>query len=105
MAHIDKKTLEHLAQLSRMELSEAESNQLLGDLEKIFVHFEELKALETDAVLAVNGGTDLKNVTREDESERKALSRDLATKQFPKTKNGYLEVPHVFDTVENMNDK
>ncbi len=40
---IDKKTLEHLAELARIKLDGRQEEKLLHDLGKILDHFEELK--------------------------------------------------------------
>ncbi len=93
---IDKKTLEHLAELSRIKLNEKEEGKLIKDLQKILDHFEELKLLDTSGVEPMNGGTELKNVFREDE-ERINTNQGQGTEAFPEPKNGFLKVPPVFE--------
>ena len=93
---IDKKTLEHLAELSRIKLDEKEEEKLLEDMRKILAYFDELKSLDTSDVEPMNGGTELKNSFREDE-ERISTNQGAGVDAFPETKDGFLKVPPVFE--------
>lgn len=95
MASIDKTSLEHLAELARLELDPKEEEKLLNDLQKILAHFEELKSLDTSAVEPMNGGTDLKNMFRED-GERENTDAGGGVEDFPESEGGFLKVPPVF---------
>lgn len=93
---IDKDTLAHLAKLARIEIDPAEEQKMIADLGAILDHFKELQAIPTDAVTPMTGGTDLKNIFRgDDESEN--TNRGAGTEAFPKSKDGFLEVPAVFE--------
>ncbi len=93
---IDKEELEHLAKLARVELDPGEEEKLLSDLGNILEHFKELQELDTSNVPPMTGGTDLKNVFRED-TERENTNRGAGTEVFPESKDGYLKVPPVFE--------
>lgn len=96
MSELNKKTLEHLAELARIELKAGEEEKLLKDLQNILGHFEELQSLDTSGVEPMTGGTDLKNIFRED---KLAVSDDDTGKgpeAFPEKEGGYLKVPPVF---------
>ena len=93
---IDKDSLAHLAKLSRIEYDPGEEQKLLTDLGAILGHFNELKALDTSDVPPMTGGTDLRNVLREDD-ERENTDRGAGTGSFPKSKGGFNEVPAVFE--------
>ena len=95
MASIDKKSLEHLAELARLELNPGEEEKLLNDLKKILDHFEELKSLDTADIEPMTGGTSLANVFREDE-ERKNTNQGAGIEDFPESEEGFLKVPPVF---------
>lgn len=97
MSTIDKKTIKDLVVLSRIELTESEEKKLLGNLEKILKHFEELKEVDTADVLPMTGGTFSKNVFREDDSNENLLLREGAVKAFPEKQDGFLKVPPVFE--------
>ena len=93
---LDKKHLEHLAALSRIEIKKGEEEKLLEDLRKILNHFEELKEVNTENVQPLSGGTELKNVSRSDEIREDRLRGDKAVEAFPEREHGYLKVPPVF---------
>lgn len=100
MSSINKKELEHLADLARLELSEKENEKFLADLEKILDHFQELQGLNTDNVQPVAGGTQLKNALRQDApfKENHYAQAYKIVEQFPsKTADGHLETPPVFE--------
>lgn len=92
---INEKTLKHLAELARIELNPREEDKLLVDLQKIVDYFEELQELDTAGVEPMAGGTDLKNVLREDD-ERKNTNARAGRDDFPEEKDGFLKVPSVF---------
>lgn len=95
MTDLNKKTLEHLAELARIELKAGEEEKLLKDLQMILGHFEELQSLDTADVQPMTGGTDLKNIFREDEVGR-TDDTGKGVDSFPESKDGYLKVPPVF---------
>ena len=98
---LTKKDLDHLADLSRMHLEGNEGEKLLRDLGGILSHFEELKELNTDDVLPMNGGTSSLNVWRDDDPMAAKLAGNRAKEAFPETKDGYLEVPAIFEDHES----
>ena len=93
---ITKHELEHLAKLARIELDPKEEEKLLKDLGAILEHFNELQALDTKGVQPMAGGTDLKNIFRED-TERENTNRGAGVDAFPEKQDGYLKVPPVFE--------
>jgi aspartyl-tRNA(Asn)/glutamyl-tRNA(Gln) amidotransferase subunit C len=93
---INKEELEHLAKLARLELEPDEEEKLLADLGNILDHFKELQELDTANVSPMTGGTDLKNVFRDD-TERESTNRGAGSDAFPESKDGYLKVPPVFE--------
>lgn len=93
---INKKTLEHLAGLARIELNPEEEKKLLQDLGKILDHFKELQAVDTSGITPLSGGGELTNVFRDD-GERENTNHEAGIEQFPETKNGFLKVPPVFE--------
>lgn len=95
---INKKSLEHLADLVRIELKAGEEERFLKDLEKILAYFQELQQLNTDNVTPMTGGTELKSVFREDEKTRdKSGETRRAVQAFPEEEKGYLKVPPIFE--------
>lgn len=93
---INKKELEHLAELSRIALSPGEEEKLLKDLGNILDHFTVLQELDTTNVPPMTGGSDIINSFRDD-MERESTNRGAGTEAFPESKDGYLKVPPVFE--------
>jgi len=103
MANIDKKSLEHLASLARIELDPNDEDGLVTDLQNILNHFEELQAINTNEVLPMTGGTSLKNIFRADAVESTEGSGELKErikKSFPESAGSLLVIPPVFDLTE-----
>jgi len=114
---INKKTLEYLAELSRIELDlEAPApkggrgsdrnvgEKMLKDLQSILGHFDELKEVGTEGVEPLAGGTVEKNAVRNDEATSDKLQsadnkriRDNIVEAFPEKEGDYLKVPPVFE--------
>ncbi len=92
---LGKHELEHLAKLARIELDPKEEEKLLKDLGNMLDHFKVLQELDTTNVEPMAGGTDLKNVFRDD-AERENTNRGAGTEAFPEKKDGFLKVPPVF---------
>ncbi len=93
---INKETLDHLAKLARVEINAAEEEKLLHDLQKILDYVAELQGVDTTSVEAVTGGTELKNVFRED-TERENTNQGAGTEALPEIQDGYLKIPPVFE--------
>ena len=96
MAEINKKSLEHLAELARLELSEKETEKFQKDLGNILNYFEELKLVNTDKVVPMTGGTSLKNIFREDGDAVPFDKQDKLINEFPESEHGRLKIPPVF---------
>ena len=96
MDAINKKSLEHLADLARIHLDEKKEEKTLHDLQNILNHFQELQVLNTEGVQPLTGGTDLKNIFRED-VVRERLGADEAVDAFPDKQHRYLKIPPVFE--------
>jgi len=113
---INKKTLEYLAELSRIELEKESEEKLLKDLQKILAYFEELREVDTENIEPMAGGTLVlsevegieKNFFREDVptqinadnisvNQHSNQRKSALTGQFPEEKNGFLKVPPVFE--------
>ena len=98
---INKENLKHLAALARIELSAKETAQFLKDFSKITDHFSELEKINTDKIIPVIGGTDLKNILRDDNVDLDQRARSVndsgrIIESFPESDQGYLKIPPVF---------
>lgn len=95
---LDKEKLEHLAKLARIELPGGKEDKLLRDAENILGYFDELKQLNTEDIEPMTGGTDAVNSAREDQRSEELLRDGIEA--FPRSRDGYLEVPAV---IKEMN--
>ena len=93
---LNKKDLEKLAELARMDLKKGEEDKLLKDLSGILDYFEELKEVDTEGIEPLTGATESLNVFREDDNDS-ALQKGRAIDAFPEKSGGYLKVPPVFE--------
>lgn len=92
---INKKTLEYLADLTRLKLSSSEEEKILKDLENILEYFKELQSLDTSGVEAMSSGIELKSVTRED-IVGKTSDTSKGKNDFSDSQDGFLKVPAIF---------
>ncbi len=99
MASMDKKELEHLASLARLELSPGEEDKLLKDFEGILNHFNELKELPARPASPPTGGKPKRVVLREDgdtQPDHFANQQGIVD-AFPEKEGSLLKVPPVFE--------
>lgn len=98
------KDVENLAELARIDLTEAEKQDLLKDMGGILDYVKQVEGVEAPARNAthnVAGGEDIKmendlyNVWREDEVEPREFSSELIKKQFPDSQDGFLKVKKI----------
>ncbi len=98
MPLIDPKTLDHLAELARLELQPEEKERLSKDLAGILDHFGELKDLDLQAESGPLGKIKpfLTNSFRED-GARENTDQGAGKESFPESTKGFLKVPPVFE--------
>lgn len=89
---VDKKLLEHVAEVARLKLSENEINKFLPQLKELLEFFSQLKDIETGNAKPSFQPVELKNAMREDK-EGKCLSQDDALSLTEHKKNGYFKGP------------
>ncbi len=92
---INKKGLENLAKLARLELQEREAGKLLQDVQSILDYFNELKELDTENVQSEAAPEKTRKIFRED-AERENTEQGSGKEAFPESENGFLSVPPVF---------
>ncbi|MDO8752222.1 MAG: Asp-tRNA(Asn)/Glu-tRNA(Gln) amidotransferase subunit GatC [Candidatus Wolfebacteria bacterium] len=99
MAILTEKDIDHLAELSRIEVSEVEKKTLLKDLEGILKYVKELQSVDTKGVEPMTGGTARKNEFRADDDPHTRVPTPAEELQdvFPEREGRHLKVPHVFD--------
>lgn len=86
------KDVENLAELARIEMSLEEKKEILKDLGSILKYVDQIKEAKAEDVELKY---DLKNVWREDISEKRDFSKDLIKEQFPDKKDDFLKVKKI----------
>lgn len=88
--------VEHIALLSRLELSDAERERAANELSQIIGYFEALSKLDTENVAPTMHALPIENVLRADEV-RAGLSHEAALQNAPESAGGMFQVPRVVE--------
>jgi len=96
VSQIDLATVQHVATLSRLALSEEELKLFQTQLSNILEYIDKLKALDTRNVEPLSHPLGLRNVFREDEVKPSA-PRDEALSNAPAKTDEAYKVPVVVD--------
>ncbi len=88
--------VEHIATLSRLELSDAERERAANELSQIIGYFESLSELDTENTPPTMHALPIENVLRADEV-RAGLSREAALQNAPESADGMFQVPRVVE--------
>jgi len=91
---ITRADVEHVAQLARLALSEAEIASLTSELGAILDHAAKVSALDTRDVPPTSHPLPLSNVFRPDEP-RPCLSRDEVLAAAPRAEDDRFQVPRI----------
>ena len=91
---IDKKTIEHIAKLARLHISEAEANEYAAQLSKAIGHFEQIAKVDTKGVEPLITPTEIEIYWREDEAKKEFTSEEM-TANAPAKAGNLFKVPPV----------
>ncbi|MCX6757407.1 MAG: Asp-tRNA(Asn)/Glu-tRNA(Gln) amidotransferase subunit GatC [Candidatus Nomurabacteria bacterium] len=86
------KDVENLAELAKIELNDAEKQQLLSDMKGILDYVKVIESVEVSDSKIENQHI---NIWREDVLEVREFSRDLIISQFPESQDGFLKIKKV----------
>jgi len=89
--------VEHIARLSRLELTDEQKARYRQQLEAILDHIAKLQELDTKDVLPTTSVSVGQMPLRADES-RPGLSKEDLLKNAPKQAEGQFQIPPVFDS-------
>ena len=89
---IDKALIEHIADLARLKLTDAEIKKFLPELKEILDAFSKLDNVNTSNTKASFQPVELKNMMREDKV-RKCLSQEKALSNAKEKKDDYFKGP------------
>jgi len=91
---IDKKDVEHVAWLARLELSEEEKDKFTRQLGQVLEHAQKIKSLDTREVKPTSHVVPLRNVMRDD-LVKPCLPQEEALGNAPHSEEGYFRVPRI----------
>lgn len=91
--HLD---IEYVANLARLELTEAEKTEFGGQLDQVLGYVEKLKEIDVEGVDAMAHPFPLVNVMRPDE-RRPSLPHEDAMANAPQAVNGLFQVPKIVE--------
>lgn len=94
---IDRATVEYVARLARLALSDDERERFTRQLADILEHFAVLQGLDTAHVDPTTDVNALANVVRED-VPGPCLARDDVLAAAPEAEDGYVRVPPVIES-------
>ena len=96
----DRKQIEHLERLARIDLTEDEKRTLERELERIVQFVEKVQSVDTSALggSSPTGHSDTERVR--DDTPAAGLDRDRALGQAPDAVDGFFRVPPVIDRSE-----
>jgi aspartyl-tRNA(Asn)/glutamyl-tRNA(Gln) amidotransferase subunit C len=93
---IDSGTVDYVARLARLALSDEEREQMRAELSDILEHAGRIRALDLDGVEPTSHPVRLLNVARPDEV-RPSLSQEEALACAPAAENGRFKVPRIIE--------
>jgi aspartyl-tRNA(Asn)/glutamyl-tRNA(Gln) amidotransferase subunit C len=95
MTQISRDDVLHLAQLSKLELDDAEIEGLRTDISNILGYVEQLNKLDTAGIEPTYQVTGLSNVWRDDRVIDYGISREELLARAPEVANFQVKVPKV----------
>lgn len=93
---ISRETVEHVARLARLGLSDEELDRMQEQLSHILETIEQLRDVDTSHVDPTASVIALENVMRDDVA-RAPMSRDAALANAPQRDGAFLRVPTVLE--------
>ena len=88
--------VQHIALLSRLDLSEAERERAANELSQILGYFEKLGELDTQKTPSTMHALPIENVLRPD-VVKPSLSHEAALQNAPESAAGMFQVPRVVE--------
>jgi len=91
---IDKKTIEHIAKLARLEISDEEAIEYSHQLGKALSHFEQISKINTTGVEPLVTPTEIEEFWREDAAKQEFTPEEM-TANAPSKVGNLFKVPPV----------
>ena len=93
---LNRKDVEHVALLSRLDLSETELDKFTGQLDAILEYIDVLNQVDTSAVEPMAHVLEIRNVMRADQVQP-SLPREAALQNAPDAEDGFFKVPKIVE--------
>ncbi|HOM01261.1 MAG TPA: Asp-tRNA(Asn)/Glu-tRNA(Gln) amidotransferase subunit GatC [Acetivibrio sp.] len=93
---VTKETIEHVANLARLNLSEEEKEKLIHDMENIISYMDKLNELDTSEIIPTDHVIPIKNVFRDDEV-LDSYPKSKMLMNAPEKEDGCFKVPKVVE--------
>ena len=93
---LDRKAVDHVARLARLDLSAAERDRMQAELTDILEHAERIQSLDLDAVEPTSHAVPITNAMRPDEV-KPSLSQADALANAPAAEDGRFRVPRIIE--------
>lgn len=90
---VTRQDVEHVAQLARLSLTEAETTDMTAQLNRILEHIDVLNELDTSGVEPLSHPFDTRNVFRDD-APRPSFTQEEALLNAPAAAEGHVLVPN-----------
>lgn len=91
---LTREQVQHVALLSRLALTDEQTDKIAHQLDAILGYIEKLNELDTTGVEPLSHPLKLQNVLRDDKLAP-SLDREEALKNAPKQRQGFFEVPRI----------
>jgi aspartyl-tRNA(Asn)/glutamyl-tRNA(Gln) amidotransferase subunit C len=91
---IDKKTIEHIAKLARLQISDAEAQEYSVQLGKALQHFEQISKVDTQGIEPLITPVEIEAFWRDDEALQN-YTADEMTANAPARAGNLFKVPPV----------
>ncbi len=91
---IDKKTIEHIAKLARLHVTEEEAQEYSLQLAKALAHFEQIAKIDTTGVEPLITPTEIESYWREDVVKQEFSAEEM-TANAPSKAGNLFKVPPV----------
>ncbi|MEE9612284.1 MAG: Asp-tRNA(Asn)/Glu-tRNA(Gln) amidotransferase subunit GatC [Desulfatiglandales bacterium] len=93
---IDRKVVENVANLARLEFDEEEKELYVAQLNSILTYMEKLDKLDTTEIPPTSHAINLANVFRED-LVIESLGREKSLDNAPEADRGFFKVPKIIE--------
>lgn len=91
---IDKKTIEHIAKLARLHITEDEAVEYSAQLEKVLHNFEQIAKVDTAGLEPLITPTEIEIYWREDQAKQEFTAEEM-TANSPSRAGNLFKVPPV----------